>query len=394
MFREQAQAQARHRVRGEGKVELKATRSLRDQKHRVHLMGVLGVMHQKFGGLGGPQAVIHSMFEAVDGLDDPASEDAKKTAEKIYIAALAGDETTLQKALEPRVRAYEAYEVAVAECAEAAAAIEARVEAERAAAEAAAKSPPKAPAKGKKGAPPAEEFVPELELGPPEPPPEPPDEPRWCIRDARGVEPLAIAASRGHTGACKLLLDARANIAASAKTCGRAALHRAAESGHVETCTALIDSKADVVSTQTNGQCALYSAAANGHAALVEYLVGVGAPVEQRDVLGVTPLIAASEAGHGPVCTQLIEAGALVDAQDDKGWSAIHYAVASGHSDVATQLVTAGAAIDATRGGQQLSDLHSTIGPEIEALVRQMRGEGDGEEDDEEAETRPYTAPP
>ena len=143
--------------------------------------------------------------------------------------------------------------------------------------------------------------------------------PEWCVRDARGIEPLALAAARGHAGAVRLLLDARASVDARANTCGRSALHRAAEEGHLDVITALIERGADVLSSQLNGQCALYSASAGGHAELVAALPASGAAVEQRDLLGATPLIAACEGGHLAACNALLAAGAAAGAVDSNG---------------------------------------------------------------------------
>jgi ankyrin repeat protein len=380
MFREQAQAQARHRIRAEekgGKVGL--AKSLRDQKQKVKVMGMLGIMHQKFGAVGGPQAVIHSMFESLEGFGDETTEEAKAAAEKIYLAALNGDEEALQKELEPRVQAYEEWDAANASG-------EPPAEPEPA-------SPPKKPAKGKK----EEVFEPQLAVtGEAAPEAAGPPEPVWSIRDARGVEPLAHAAARGHTGACGLLLAARASVSASAPTCGRAALHRAAEGGHVETVRALLEAKADVLSCQLNGQSALHSACAYGHTELVAALIEAGAPPEQPDLLELTPLAAACEGGHASVVAALMGAGVGLDAIDAKGWSALHYALSSGHVELALTLVRAGAAVGETRGGQPLSALHAQGAEAVDALVLEMNPPPDEDEDEDEdgdGEPRPVTAP-
>lgn len=394
MFRDQAQAQARHRIRGEGKQQTRVAKSLRQQKQNIHMMGVLGVMHQKFGGARGGNNVVHSMFESITGVafGDPEADGYKaameKAAEKIYIAAMTGDEATLQKALEPFVAAYAEYDAKMVEHKAAVTA------AEEAAAAKAAATTPRSPKKGKKGESPRD-FTPQLSLAEVELP-TPPDEPSWCIRDARGVEPLGLAASRNHTGCCKLLLDAKASVSAAAQTCGRAALHRAAEGGHVETVAALLEANADVASCAHNGHCALHSAAANNRAELVEFLLGEsvsGCHVDQLDVLGMTPLLAAAEAGHAGVLTALLDASALLDHADDKGWSALHYAVAAGHTQIALDLVKAGAVVGPTRGGQELTALHVEVGAAVAELVQEMRG-GDEEEGEEDGESRPESPRP
>ena len=81
MFREQAQAQARHRIKSETTQKAGKAKSLRDQKAKVNVMGMLGVMHQKFGTMGGANAVVHSMFEVVEGFGDISTGDARKAAD-------------------------------------------------------------------------------------------------------------------------------------------------------------------------------------------------------------------------------------------------------------------------------------------------------------------------
>ena len=396
-FREQAQAQARHRI-ADTKVKAGGlAKSLRDQKHRVAVMGKLGVMHQLFGGLRDTQRVVHSMFEHVNGLsaeadaydsddDENALKSKKKIsdtlAEAIYVPAITGDDAALEQALAPLIEQVNAYEEATAagggDQAEAAAA------------------PP--PAKGKPDPKAAKEpepdFDPNVTLDA-----RPPELPQWSIRDARGIEPLALAAARGHAGAVKLLLDARANVDARARTCGRSALHRAAEEGHTECVTILVERGADVLSTQHSGECALHSAAAGGHLEMVRTLLKSGAAVEQRDLGGVSALIAASEAGRLEVCKVLLAGKADVNDVDGTGWKAIHHAAKGGHEDVALELFRAGSDVLATRGGNTLSDLHGGIAKQVEDLMRaRQRGgkdddDDDDDDDDEGGEGRPYTAP-
>ena len=381
-FRDQMQAQARHRLQD---TKVKAggmAKSLRDQRHRVNVMGKLGVMHQQFGGHGGPARIIHSMFEHVEGLGEEAKE-ANKLAEKIYVAAITGDEATLEKALVPLVEKVQAYNAAMEENAAAA-----------------AEPPPDPKAKGGKGkaAPePEPAFDPALGLADAEA--EPPRLPVWAVRDARGIEPLALAAARGHAGTMQLLLDAKANVDARATTCGRTALHRAAEEGHLECVTVLVEHGADVLSSQSNGQCALYSACAGGHTAIVEALLAGGAAVEQRDLLGATPLMAACEGGHSESSAACLTAGADVNAADSSGWRALHHATRGGHQGCALALMEAGADAVSTAGGDALRSLNGSIGAQIEEILRERQGgvDDDGEEDDDDDEGdgagRPFTAP-
>jgi hypothetical protein len=400
-FREQAQAQARHRIADTKVKSGGMAKSLRDQKHRVAVMGKLGVMHQLFGGLRDTQKVVHSMFEHVRGLSEEADaydsdddEKALKTkkkladslAEAIYVPAVTGDDAALELALAPLIAKVVAFD-------EAAAGGEGEAEAPAAPPPAKAKPDPKA----KKGAADEAEFEPSLGLDAPPPPPE---LPQWSIRDARGIEPLALAAARGHAGAVKLLLDARASVDARAMTCGRSALHRAAEEGHGECVDILLERGAEVLSTQQNGQAALHSASAGGHLEMVRALLARGAAVEQRDLAGATPLIAASEAGHLEVCKALLAGKAAVNAEDGTGWRAIHHAAKGGYEELALALFRAGSEAGATRGGNTLRDLHGGIARQVEELIRsKQRGGGNDDDDDDDDDDdgdgagRPFTAP-
>lgn len=361
-FRESAQAQARHTIQVTKSKAGGLAKSLRDQKHRVHVMGVLGVMHQQFGGSGGPSKIVHSMFEKVDGLGGEAKE-AEKLAEVIYVAAITGDDPGLEKALEQLQAARDAAEKLKADAGEG----------------------------GEGGGADPPEFDPKIGL---DGAPAPAAAPAWCIRDARGIEPLALAAARGHSGALKLLLDASASVDAQAKTCGRTALHRAAETGKLDCLTLLVEFGADVLSVQHNGQCALCSASAGGYADCIAVLLEHGAAVDQRDLLGMTPLMAASEGGHVDATTSLIAAGAVLDAADGVGYQALHHAARGGHEEVALSLYRAGAPACDTRGGNTLRDLNGSIASQIDELVQQgQAGDGDEDDDDEGDAARPVTAP-
>lgn len=376
-FRESAQAQARHTIQN---TKVKAgglAKSLRDQRHRVQVMGVLGVMHQQFGGQGGPAKVMHSMFEAVEGLDGD-EKDVQTLAETIYVSAVTGDELTLEKALVPLFARWAVPEVE----------------------EENKEPPPPDPRKGGKADPkkgagePEPGFDPALALGSEK------EAPRaWSIRDARGIEPLALAAERGHAGALRLLLDAKADVHAKAKTCGRSALHRAAEAGHLECVSVLVERGADVLSSQQNGECALHSASAGGCTELVAALLASGAAVEQCDLHGMSPLMAASECGHLGACNVLIASAASVNAVDNIGWRALHYAARGGHEECAIALFRAGSEVSDTRGGNNLRDLNGGIAAKVDELVRLMSSSGaaGGDEDEDDADDeqagRPLTAP-
>lgn len=232
MSQSQARVQARHQMvnvpvkggsSGGGK-----RKSLRQHKAKIISGGILGVMHAKFGAAAREGATIYPQFQVVEGLGD--DENASKVrAEQIYVASLTGDDAGLEAALGSLLADAEA----------------APADADAAAA-----------AEAGDGS-----FDPALTLG--EAPAAP--DAAWTVRDIRGVEPLALAASKGHSGCIQLLLRAKASIGHAAPSCGRSALHRAAEGGHAEAVQALVDGGAELSSTQRSGQSALWSAASRGY---------------------------------------------------------------------------------------------------------------------------------
>ena len=269
-----------------------------------------------------------------------------------------------------------------------------------------------AAAKGGKGAKPAdirrarrspEEFEPTIAVELPSPP-------EWRVVDVRGVEPLALTYARGHAEAARLLLQARADVDAAARSCGRTALHRAAEAGHLAAVTALLDGGADATLAARNGVCALQAAASRGHLEIVSLLLSLTVPppppteeeeaaaaaaaagkgggkgpaaepetqeapppaklcrVDQPDHSGLTALMGAAKGGYSDVLDALLEGGADPNTTDGNGWGALHHACRAGHREVALSLVRAGADAGPTKGGRKLASLDPNVATDVEAL--------------------------
>ena len=95
------------------------------------------------------------------------------------------------------------------------------------------------------------------------------------VRD-QGYTPLLIAAQRGHTVVCELLLR---------------------------------KGKANIEDTTPDGSTALKLAAGEGFVSTVELLLSKGANVSTKDNKGFTPLLIAAKYGHAEVCELLLETG-------------------------------------------------------------------------------------
>ena len=382
------QAQSRHRLRSFEASKPTVAKSLRDNRMRFNVAGRMGVLHAAHGVKKEAIGAMNEMFEQVVGLGDEPDDDgvkhatkaAKETAERIYRARLSGDEEALQEALAPLIE-----------------------QAEKAAAAAAAAESEGAPAS--KDAAAADEFEPAVGVDAPQPP-------AWRVLDVRGVEPLALACVRGHAGAVRLLLRAKADANAAARTCGRTAAHRACEAGRVDTLQELVEHGADPTLQCNNGATPLLLGASRGHLEAVEFLLGLrvdptagaedgGAPVaadeeldtrprrcpvDQADHSAVTPLMAAAANGYTSVCEVLLDAGANVHALDRNHWSALHHACRGGHRDVALLLVNRGAAITPTKGGRSLRQLDAHIADEAAKLAASLGASANHAD-------RPFTAP-
>jgi len=416
-----AQAQARHRMAAVSNEKAGPAKSMRDQKMRINVMGRMGKLHSLFTAQAASAAPMHDMFCVVRGLGEDANEDAdssrnkeaRKLAERLYLASLTGDASDLSTALKPFIEQAQA-------AVEAAAAVEADAAAAKAEAEG-------ANAKGGKGGKPADKnaasqaesaFTPEIAV-------ELPRLPEWRVVDVRGIEPLALACQRGHTEATKLLLQACADVDAPARACGRTALHRAAEGGHVAVAEALLEAGADVSRRARNGASALHLAAARGHLKLVNLLLslretppadqaseeaatapgkGKAEPpaeamderpqrrrcaVDPADHNGATPLMAAAGAGYGLVVDALLAEAADPNVLDVNGWSALHHACHDGHREIALSLVRAGADPHPTKGDRKLEHLDAHIADEVQIAL----GEGLATAGAATRMKRPMTAP-
>jgi ankyrin repeat protein len=195
----------------------------------------------------------------------------------------------------------------------------------------------------------------------------------------KGTRPLALAASRGHLGLVRLMLQRGASANAAGRM-GKTALHWAAFKGQEgvvmfllrhgahanrrndvgRTPLMLACGKGDVgvvrvllqyigihglQETDNKGRTALHWAASGGHAELVAFLLKDGAQVNRKAYDGATPFITACQKGRLGVVRMLLQHIGTQGLQetDNQGRTALHWAANRGHEAVATFLLEQGA---------------------------------------------------
>ncbi|MDQ2871032.1 MAG: ankyrin repeat domain-containing protein [Acidobacteriota bacterium] len=114
-----------------------------------------------------------------------------------------------------------------------------------------------------------------------------------------GFFPLGLAAFFGHPEAVRVLLEAGADVGATARNAMRVqALHAAAASHNPESIRLLLEAGADANAVQQAGYVALHEAAGNGDTAMTELLVAHGARTDARAEDGRTAAEMARAKGH------------------------------------------------------------------------------------------------
>ena len=134
-------------------------------------------------------------------------------------------------------------------------------------------------------------------------------EARVKLKDAVGITPLLIAATRGHVETVQCLLRLGSNVQAAISN-GETALYAAVVAGHVECAKALVEHGADVNvtifadSADRVGAAPIHVGVTYGNRDLVGLLLSNGAHANQQSVIG-TPLYIAQHRGQEDIIQTL-----------------------------------------------------------------------------------------
>lgn len=187
----------------------------------------------------------------------------------------------------------------------------------------------------------------------------------------QGWTPIHVAASKGYTTICRLLIEATCGGAVDHQTPGGITpLLAAAKAGHADTCRFLLDQGADPNHLGKKGkESPLITAIEASALEVVHALVAKGADVNLIPP-GLsfskitTPVHAAAERGLTSICRLLVEAGAdlgfhqgdIGDLRCFCGEPPLHRAVRNGHLDTVNYFLSAGADPNA-EGHHQITPL-------------------------------------
>eukprot|EP00435_Cladocopium_sp_Y103_P041722 s331_g11.t1 len=128
------------------------------------------------------------------------------------------------------------------------------------------------------------------------------------VKDNNGQTPLNLAAGKGHTEICSILVAADVDVNVTGHN-GSTPLHDAALGGHADVVKLLLEGKARVILINNDRMTALHLAASGGHADAVKLLLEAKSPVMSKDREGQTPLDVARNQGQHEVATLLDQCG-------------------------------------------------------------------------------------
>ncbi|WP_062379438.1 ankyrin repeat domain-containing protein [Demequina pelophila] len=164
--------------------------------------------------------------------------------------------------------------------------------------------------------------------------------------EVRGATPLHMAARLGRAAIAQELIDAGADVEATAwRSRGDRPLHLAAMSDSAETVEVLLEAGADIEAAGDSFFAGppLAVAASAGSVAAVEALVAAGAELEAENIYAATALVSAAFFGQPETVRALVEAGADVNAdRDGAGHTPRGHAEENGYDDIVAYLDSLG----------------------------------------------------
>ncbi|KAI5860619.1 ankyrin repeat and protein kinase domain-containing protein 1 [Durotheca rogersii] len=167
-------------------------------------------------------------------------------------------------------------------------------------------------------------------------------------QDNEGRSPLLFLASekpgkgRGTIETVKLLI-ANGAVVDVKDQIGRTPLLWAATNGNVDLARILIEGRANVAATNNRGRTALHLAAESNHGQqqedMVKLLLHCGANPGAVSDGGWTPLHNATQGGYAPVVSLLLQANANVNAELSNGMTPLHWAAFNGFKEIVQLLL-------------------------------------------------------
>ena len=159
------------------------------------------------------------------------------------------------------------------------------------------------------------------------------------LSEKRDQTALQLAATNGHAGKVKLLLDQSADVEA-ADEYGRTPLYQASNNGHLDITRLLLDHGADIEAADSNGWTSLHSASGRGHIEIVKLLLEKSADITVASQEGWKPLYIASSRGYIEI-VKLLLATEKVEADSKNKWgrTPLSYAAGNGHEGVVKLLL-------------------------------------------------------
>jgi ankyrin repeat protein len=187
-----------------------------------------------------------------------------------------------------------------------------------------------------------------------------------CLQTTpHGDTALHLAARKGYTDKCRLLVGKDPRVLTVKDSRGCAALLAAAHEGHCETVQLLHELGAELSATDAHGDSALGVAAAGNHLPVMAYLLSCGADVNAVSaVTGITPLFSAVSRSSIEAMQLLLERGADLNYRTTKeGFDAVFIAAEVGQVRALQHLVSLGLDCDTldVRGSSPLM-LSATFG--------------------------------
>ncbi|VVD06099.1 unnamed protein product, partial [Leptidea sinapis] len=155
------------------------------------------------------------------------------------------------------------------------------------------------------------------------------------------------AASAGHVGVAKILLEHGAGINTHSNEFKESALTLACYKGHLDMVRFLLAAGADREHKTDEMHTALMEASMDGHVEVARLLLDSGAQVNMPTDSFESPLTLAACGGHVELAMLLLERGANIEEVNDEGYTPLMEAAREGHEEMVALLLGQGASINA-----------------------------------------------